>query len=198
MRCRRCCSAARLEAAPAVAPVAVDAADAPASAGELAPAWPAAVWEAARSTGETIGPPADGDDGAEGATAAPETGAVGAEATAGGATIDGRRSDPYAGSGPAGTTGPPATGAAGVDHEPPVITAGATGTPPPVVGASVGEVTAASTGVLAAVNDSPPAMGMDGATGGTSGGEACGGGADPVPIACIAPEDNDCAPAPAG
>jgi hypothetical protein len=53
-------------------------------------------------------------------------------------------------------------------------------------------------GLPAGVNDSPPTTGMDGVTGGASGGEACGGGADPVPIACIAPEDNDCAPALAG
>ena len=197
MRCRRCCSAARLETAPVVAPAAADAADSPASAEEPAPACPAAVGEAVRSTGETIGPPAEGDDGA-GATGAPDTGAIGAEAMVGGATTGGRRSEPYAGSGPVGAAGPPTTGAAGADHEPPVITAGATGTPPPAEDASGDELVAAATGWLAGVTDSATAIGMDGATGGASGGEACGGGADPAPIACIAPEANDCAPAPAG
>ncbi|OBH06033.1 hypothetical protein A5695_05985 [Mycobacterium sp. E1747] len=61
---------------------------------EFAPACPAAVAAAPRSTGETSGPPAAGDDAAEGATGAPETGPVGTEGIAGGAVTGGRRSEP--------------------------------------------------------------------------------------------------------
>ena len=115
---------------------------------------------------------------------------------ASGSTAGGRRSEPYAGSGPAGTAGPPATGAAGEDHGPPVITAGATGVaPPPVGGAGAPDVVGGvSTGPLAATN--APPLGTVGGV--ASGGAACGGGADPDSIACIAPADNDCAPAPVG
>lgn len=83
IRCRRCCSAARADTAPAVAPAVADSAEAPAIVDELAPACPATAFEAARSTGETSAPPADGADDAEGATGAPDTGAVGTEGTAG-------------------------------------------------------------------------------------------------------------------
>ncbi|ORA57112.1 hypothetical protein BST46_17525 [Mycobacterium timonense] len=93
-RCSRCCSAARLDAAPAVAPAAADTADAFASVEEPAPAWPAAADAALRSTGETSVPPADGDDAGEGATGAPETGPVGADGTDGAAKTGGRRSEP--------------------------------------------------------------------------------------------------------
>lgn len=86
IRCRRCCSAARADTAPAVAPAVADSAEAPAIVDELAPACPATAFEAARSTGETSAPPADGADDAEGATGAPDTGAVGTEGTAGAAT----------------------------------------------------------------------------------------------------------------
>ncbi len=61
---------------------------------EFAPACPAAAPGAPRSTGETSGPPPDGDDAGEGATGAPETGPVGTEGMAEGAAIGGRRSEP--------------------------------------------------------------------------------------------------------
>src|ERR1700742_2622717 len=141
IRCSRCCSAALPDAAPALAPVVADSAEAPAIAVGFAPACAAAAPGAARSTEETSGPPAAGDDAGEGATGAPETGAPeigpdGTEGTEGAATTGGRRSEPYAGSGPAGMAGLLATGAAGVDHELPVITAGPTGATPPPVGAA--------------------------------------------------------------
>ena len=118
---------------------------------------------------------------------------------AGGRHTGGRRSEPYAGSGPAGTAGPPAAGAAGEDHEPPVITAGATGAAPPlIVGAGAPDVGGGvSTGGLAATN--APALGAVGGTGGVAnGGPACGGGAAPDSIPCIVPADKACPPAPAG
>ncbi len=137
---------------------------------------------------------------ADGATGAPETGAGGADGTAGGATVGGRRSEPYAGNGPTGAAGAPVTGAVGADHVPPVITAGGPAAVPPPVG-GVGAADAgggASTGAFVAIN--APALGTVGATGGVpGGGPACaGGGVAPDSIAWIVPDDNDCAPAPAG
>lgn len=191
-RCKRCCSAALLDTAPAVAPVAADIADAPIMLDEFAPACPAGVPGAPRSTGETSGPPADGEDAADGATGAPETGPVGTEGIAGGAPTCGRRSEPYAGSEPPGMLGPLATGAADPDHEPPVIT-GVTGAAPPVVGAAGAAGGGVSTGVP--VGMKTPALGAVGVTGGVAaGGPACGGDS----IAFTAPADNPCAPAPAG
>ena len=73
--------------------------------------------------------------------------------------------------------------------------------PPPPVGiaAAPGAVEGVSTGTCAAENDSPPLRaGADTAGGVANGGGACGSGADPGPIACIAPSDNDWTPAVAG
>ncbi|BBY03533.1 hypothetical protein MSEO_40320 [Mycobacterium seoulense] len=163
---------------------------------EFAPACPAAAPGAPRSTGETRGPPADGDDPGDGATGAPETGAVGAAGMAGGAATDGRRSEPYAGSDPAGIFGLPLTGAADPDQDPPVIT-GATGAVPPVAGGAEAAGGGASTGVL--VGMKTPALGAVGVTGGVpAGGPVSGGAPPPDSIACIAPDDNPWAPAPAG
>jgi hypothetical protein len=112
-------------------------------------------------------------------------GPAGTEGTDGDATTGGRRSEPYAGSGPAEMAGPPATGAAGLDHELPVMTVGAAGaTPPLVVGAgAAGGV--ASTGGLAAMNAGP--AGMVGATGGV----AWAGWAAPGSSPCNGPPAND-------
>ena len=113
-------------------------------------------------------------------------------------TTGGRKSEPYASSGPVEATGPPATGTAGADHEPLVITEDATCTPSPAVDAGGEQLVTESTALLVGTNDSLTAIGgIDGATGGASAGsDGCGGGAAPAPVACIAPKD--CAPAPAG
>lgn len=161
---------------------------------------PLAIDAAERSTGETRGPPADGDDDTDGATAAPETGPAGIEGTAGGATTGGRRSAPYAGSGPAATAGPLTAGAAGIGA--PVTTAGVTDavplSPVDITGGPAGVAAASTAGCIAA--DSIPTAAMVGAAtvGGVRGAGVCAGEAEPGSIACIAPADNDCAPAAAG
>ncbi|OOK64773.1 hypothetical protein BZL29_8103 [Mycobacterium kansasii] len=63
------------------------------------------------ATGDTSELPAEGDDEAEAATAAPETGPVGVGGATGGVTTGGRKSAPYAGKGPAGVALTGATGA---------------------------------------------------------------------------------------
>lgn len=76
--------------------------------------------------------------------------------------------------------------------------AAATGTAPPVdiIGA-LEPVGAGGTEPCSAAAGSTPAAAMAGPdTGGTNG--ACGGGADPEPVAFISPCDNWFAPAPAG
>ncbi|ORA70891.1 hypothetical protein BST25_18090 [Mycobacterium heidelbergense] len=88
-RCSLCCSAARPDTSPATAPAAADNAEAPAGAAGLVPACPAA----ARWTVDINGLPAAGDVDGDGATGAPDTGAVGAD-TDGAATTGGRRSEP--------------------------------------------------------------------------------------------------------
>ncbi|ETW23076.1 hypothetical protein MGAST_16190 [Mycobacterium gastri 'Wayne'] len=71
-----------------------DTADAAAIVVPLAPTCaPVVVPDAVRSTGETSGPPADGDD-ADGATGAPETGPATADGVGPAATTGGRRSEP--------------------------------------------------------------------------------------------------------
>lgn len=103
-----------------------------------------------------------------------------------GAATAGRRSEPYAGNGPAGTFGPPDTEAAVPDQDPPVIT-GATGAVPVAGGAGVGGG-GASAGVP--VGMKTPALGAVGATGGVpAGGPACGGAPAPDSIAFIAPDE---------
>lgn len=160
IRCSRCCSAALPEAAPALAPVVAESAEAPAIAVGLAPACAATAPDAPRSTDETSGPPAAGDDAGEGATDAPETGApeigpAGTDGIDGDATTGGRRSDPYAGSGPAGMAGLLTMGAAGVDHELLVMTAGAAGATAPLVDGAEDAGGAVSAGALAATKAAP-------------------------------------------
>lgn len=180
-----------------------DAADAADIVVPLAPTCPPAVVpDAVRSTGETSGPPADGDDDADGATGAPETGAATADGVGPAVTTGGRRSEPYAGNDPPGTAGPTA-GGTGADIGALVTTVGATAavpvSPAAITGAPEAVADVSTEGWIAA--DSIPAAAMVGAAtgGGVGSGEAvCGAGVPPDSIACIVPADNDCAPAAAG
>lgn len=180
-----------------------DAADAADIVVPLAPTCPPAVVpDAVRSTGETSGPPADGDDDADGATGAPETGAATADGVGPAVTTGGRRSEPYAGNDPPGTAGPTA-GGTGADIGALVTTVGATAavpvSPAAITGAPEAVADVSTEGWIAA--DSIPAAAMVGAAtgGGVGSGEAvCGAGVPPDSIACIVPAVNDCAPAAAG
>ena len=113
--------------------------------------------------------------------------AIGPISGSGAATTGGRRSDPYAGSGPTGTTGAPPTGATGG-----AITVGDAddGTSLPTVettGAPAAEACCAGTYSI-------PPLAAVGATGANGVAGAAGGCA----AACIVPVVSDCAPAAAG
>lgn len=163
-----------------------DAADAADIVVPLAPTCPPAVVpDAVRSTGETSGPPADGDDDADGATGAPETGAATADGVGPAVTTGGRRSEPYAGNDPPGTAGPTA-GGTGADIGALVTTVGATAavpvSPAAITGAPEAVADVSTEGWIAA--DSIPAAAMVGAAtgGGVGSGEAvCGAGVPPIP-----------------
>ena len=125
-----------------------------------------------------------------------ETGAVGAD-TEGAATTGGRRSEPYAGNGPAGVAGEPVTGVGGAATGAP-ITGAADGAPLPpvdVIGAPApAEVGAA--GAWSTAGDWMPLLMVAAGAGGTTG--ACGACPAPDAAAFITPSDNLCAPAAAG
>ncbi|VBA60429.1 hypothetical protein LAUMK191_05513 [Mycobacterium attenuatum] len=117
-------------------------------------------------------------------------------------TAGGRRSEPYAGSGPAGTAEPTA-GVTGADIGALVTTVGATAavpvSPAAITGVPAAVADVSTEGWIAA--DSIPVAAMVGAATGAgvgSGEAVCGPGVAPDSIACIVPADNDCAPAAAG
>ncbi|ORB99180.1 hypothetical protein B1T46_01975 [Mycobacterium kansasii] len=154
----------------------------------------AAAWLVDLATGDTSELPAEGDDEAEAATAAPETGPVGVGGATGGVTTGGRKSAPYAGKGPAGVALTGATGA-GVwplviigATEVMVVSAGADSTGAGLAAAAPASGTCGTTGALAGIVGVPATGAVVGGVAGESGWVA----------ECTAPSDRDCVPAAAG